>query len=136
MRRERLKDQIEHPRVSLFDSFVRTLVVVVSVGAVYYALSGRGYPPRPHTTTTATSGERLVLTVTKDHSFYWNREGPFALEVFQPRLAGWLTTTHEPKVVITADESALLADAIHLLTDARHQGVTDVRLEAHPRADP
>jgi hypothetical protein len=39
MRRERLKDQIEEPRVSVFDSFVRSVVVLLSIGA-FRQLSG------------------------------------------------------------------------------------------------
>jgi biopolymer transport protein ExbD len=135
MRRERLKDQIEHPRVSVFDSFVRALVVLVSLGAVYYALSGRGYPLRPRLESAAPvpASEPLTLLVTKDHSFYWGKSGPFALGEFGPRLATWRQTAPRPEIVITADKSALLADALHLFNEARRQGVSNVHLEAHPR---
>ena len=137
MQRERLKDQIESPRVSVFDSFVRALVMLVSLGAVYYALSGRGLPKRAESVAAANdaarASETIILTATQNHTFYWNREGPFALDDFSPRLTTWLKTTSTPQVVITADDSALLADALHLLNVARHQGVTNVRLEAYTR---
>lgn len=136
MRRERLKDQIENPRVSFFDTLARALVVLISLGAIYYALSGRGRPiPASPTPSAASvvSSEPITLMVTKDHTFYWNREGPFALDDFGPRLAASLKGVPAPQVVITADASALLADALRLLNETRHQGVTNVRLEGHAR---
>ena len=139
MRRDRLKDQIESPRVSVFDSLVRALVVLISLGAVYYALSGRGYPRRSESAVAnvpANASEPVTLTATQNHTFYWNREGPFALDDFSPRLAAWLKTEQAPRVVITADDSALLADALRLLNETRHQGVTNVRLEAYRRPNP
>ena len=70
MRRERLKDQIEAPRVSLFDSVVRAVVVLVSLGAIYYAFSGR-HAPRPAAEPPAAgAGEPVTVLVTQKHTFY------------------------------------------------------------------
>lgn len=138
MRRERLKDRIENPHVSLFDSLVRALVVVISLGAIYYALSGRGYhfQPRNGPTTGAPASEPVTLVVTPQHTFYWNQQGPFSLDDFNARLADWLKTAQAPQLVITADDSTLLADALYLLKESRRQGVTNIRLEAHARSVP
>lgn len=138
MRRERLKDQITNPRVSLFDSLVRALVVLISLGAVYYALSGRGYPLRPQKAPTAAApaSEAVTLLVTSNHSFYWNNQGPFPLDDFNARLATWLKTAQAPQLVITAEDSALLADALYLHKESRRQGVTNIRLEARARSAP
>ncbi len=135
MRRERLKDQIEDPRVSLFDSFVRAVVVLISLGAVYYALSGRGFPVASQTVAPdAATG--AILTATRDHQFYWDQEGPLPLAEARARLAGWIKTHPAPRVVIAADESALLGDTMALFNEARRQGVVQLKIEAQTRTAP
>lgn len=138
MRRERLKDQIEEPRVSVFDSIVRAVVILISLGAVYYALSGRTLPftRNPADISRAIVESRLIVTATGDQRFYWNKEGPIPLADFGPRLASWLKTVQAPQVRIAADESARLGDTINLLNEARRQGVTDVRIETRTRPTP
>lgn len=138
MRRERLKDQIDEPRVSVFDATVRALVILISLGAVYFALSGRSLPftRNPADVSKAIAESRITITATGDQRFYWNREGPIPLADFGPRLAAWLKTVQAPQVRIGADESARLGDTMSLLDEARRQGVKDVRLEARTRSAP
>jgi hypothetical protein len=140
MRRERLKDQIEDPRVSVFDSFVRAIVVLISMGAVYYALSGRGFPnPGPAVgarVTGAAPRVELVLTATRDHGFYWNKAGPYPVSEAASHLKEELKNGPVGRIIIAADESALLADAVSLYQQARRIGVSNVQLESHTRATP
>lgn len=138
MRRERLKDQMEEPRVSVFDSMARAAVILLGLGAVYFALSGR---PLPFTRSSADIARAIVasmlrITATSDQRFYWNKEGPFPLKDFSPRLAAWLKTVDGPQVRITADESGRLGDAVELLNETRRQGVQNVRLEARSPSGP
>lgn len=139
MRRERLKDQIEDPRVSLFDTLVRALVILISLGAVYYAFSGRGFPKpsakREPAGSVAANAE-VTLTATRDHRFYWNQSGPFPLAEAGPRLEAWRKTGATGRVIIAADENALLGEAIGLYNEARRLGVADVRLETRTRPTP
>ncbi len=143
MRRERLKDQIEDPRVSVFDSFVRAVVVLISIGAVYYALSGCGYSPGARvaagdgpTGRAAATAPVVVLTATRDHQFFWNHEGPLPVTAAGARLALSRQAATVPEIVIAADESALLGDALALYREARRQGFTRVRLESKTRPTP
>ncbi|MBI2814281.1 MAG: hypothetical protein HYX71_08350 [Opitutae bacterium] len=139
MRRERLKDQIEDPRVSAFDTIVRAVVVLISMAAVFYALAGRGLPagskPKPTPNVSAEpAASQVTLTATRNHCFYWNKEGPISVEDFGQRLTTWLKTVKDPRVVVTADETALLADAMALYHESRRQRVAHVQLEVriHP----
>lgn len=138
MRRERLKDQIEKPRVSVFDTTVRALVILISLGAVYYAFSGRSLPftNKPGDTTRAAVASSLTVTVTTSGAFYWNKDGPIARAEFVPRLAAWLKDVPNPTVVITGDQFASLADTLGLADEARRQGITNVRIESPPRGTP
>ena len=140
MRRDRLKDQIEDPRVSVFDSFVRTVVVLISLGAVYYALSGRGSPVRAKAAAAAEgapeAAAEVTLMATRDHQFYWDKEGPLPVTEARVRLAGWLKANSARRVVIAADESALLGDTMNLYHEARRQGVSAVKIESQTRTTP
>jgi biopolymer transport protein ExbD len=140
MRRERLKDQIEDPRVSVFDSFVRAVVVLISMGAVYYALSGRGFPVAVRGNAGAApaveTASELTLTATRDHQFYWEKTGPIPIAEAAARLAAWRKTTAAAHVIVAADESALLGDALALYHEAHRLGIADVRIEPHTRPTP
>ena len=136
MRRERLKEQIEDPRVSVFDSFVRAVVVLISMGAVYYALSGRGFPVAKLAAVAVPTDVEVTLTATRDHQFYWNKEGPLPLAAASERLALWHKTGSAGRVTIAADEFALLGDTMGLYNEARRLGVADVRLESRTRPTP
>ena len=135
MRRERLKDQIEDPRVSVFDASARAVVILLSLGALYFAFSGRSLPftRNPADVSRAIVAARLKVTATADGRFYWNQEGPVTATEFAPRLAAWLKSVEGPQVVIAADASASLGDTLALFNEAQRQGVRDLRLETAPR---
>jgi biopolymer transport protein ExbD len=139
MRRERLKDQIEQPRVSVFDSFMKVLVALVTIVALYMVFSETGRPAQTTTAQNCPCGlnipaePRVTLTATRNHCFYWNNQGPIPLDHFAIHFSIWLKTTASPRVSIAADESAQFGDALTLLQKARQQGVSSAQIEVSSR---
>jgi biopolymer transport protein ExbD len=112
-------------------------VVLVSMGAVYYALSGRGFPVAARDTApVAEAASELTLTATRDHQFYWEKTGPIPIAEAAARLAAWRKPTAAAHVIVAADESALLGDALALYREAHRLGIADVRIEPHTRPTP
>jgi biopolymer transport protein ExbD len=137
MRRVRLKDLLQMPAESVFDTAVRALLAVVTVVAVYLTLSGirSAKPAAPETCTCGLplpTGRQVTLVAMKNRLFYANDTGPIPLDHFAVHFTPWLKQTPSPKVTVTASESALLSDALAVLEETRRHGAEATIAVRHP----
>lgn len=138
MRRERLKDLIREPRISLFDTLVKAVLALVVVLAACYAVAELTRPPRRTVAGLCQcglpfpTGTQVTLTATKNRCFYTDQHGPILLDHFDQHLSSWLKQKPTPRVVVTADNSALFSDAMELLDLARRHVAAEAKIIGRP----
>jgi biopolymer transport protein ExbD len=73
----------------------------------------------------------VKLLVAPHGAIYWNDELITRAEL-EPRLAHYKTTTTEPRVFISGEETADFGEAVGVLDDVRAAGIKLVSLETRP----
>jgi len=70
----------------------------------------------------------LVITVSRDHTFFWNTTGPFPLSELHAKLEVHLKESGMPRVVVDGDALASFGDAAKAFNEVHLLGIEQVTL--------
>jgi biopolymer transport protein ExbD len=76
--------------------------------------------------------EFVSISVTEQGEVYWNKEKTSLAEL-PKRLEQLKATTPDPKVYLNGDTKAELGQAVAVLDEVRHAGISKVAIETRPK---
>lgn len=110
------------------------LIVIASFVAVLATLSKKNlleFVGDAWTGPRAAAAPGLTLTVSANHTYFWDAQGPYPLDGFAERFAAWRKTERRPQVRIVGDASGRWGDAVALFDEIRRQG-GDAKIDLQP----